>query len=270
MPDERELWFRLGSQIVGNPEDDDLRYDFASELERGEPEGSPNRARAEFIRIQLTLSTLDPGHAEYMRLATRAYDLELRYREEEQWVPGLFRDLPSPKAEFHRGFVELITVPAGTLRQRQNDLFAAAPLEHLDISKLEGEQDLLYLLASLAENDHLRKLVSLGLDGQRLTDESISILSGAPFDRLQWLSLAHNQIGQRGVDLLVTGRLRNLRFVSLRDNLYDPTTELFYDQGIVIERRENRRYADLTEIPWLTKTVRGGRYVQPDRFAVNS
>jgi uncharacterized protein (TIGR02996 family) len=166
MTDARELWAAVGSDIIANPGDDDLRYAFASELERNEPdEESPNRARAEFIRIQLTLSGLSPDHAEYMRLATSAYALELRYRK--QWIQGWFSEFP--KVEFHRGFVELIAVPARILRDFQDQLFADAPIEHLDIVDLEGIRDLASLLYLLADHGHLEKLVSLGLDGQRLT-----------------------------------------------------------------------------------------------------
>ncbi|EJO88064.1 hypothetical protein MCOL_V214079 [Mycobacterium colombiense CECT 3035] len=203
-----------------------------------------------------------------MRLATRAYALELRYGD--QWIPGLFRDLPLGEIEFHRGFVELLAVPAGTLREYQDRLFADAPIEHIDIVDLEGSQDLKSLLDSLAEYGHLQKLVSLGLDGQGLDDESVGILNGARFERLRWLSLEDNNIDVEGVLMLLNGRLRNLQFVNLEGNPFDPTTELFYDQGIVIERRENERFADIADIPWLTKTVRGGQYVQPDRFAVSS
>lgn len=274
MSDWQRVWDTRGSGIIAHPEDDDLRYAFATALEEGESGESPNRARAEFIRIQLKLSSLSPSHAEYTRLATRAYALELRYRR--QWIPGLFIEFP--EVEFHRGFAELVAVHADILLNRQNQLFAEAPLQHVDILDLDGtqnnniRQDLKSLLDSLAENGHLQKLVSLGLDGQRLTDESVTILANARFERLRWLSLAYNQIDRRGIDILVRGRFRNLRFLNLQGNLFDPTTELFYDQGIVIERRESQFFSDIdaAEIPWLTKTVRGGQYVQPDRFAVNS
>lgn len=268
MADQREVWFNtgLGTAIIADPGNDDLRYAFANAIEQDESQESPNRARAEFIRVQLKLSELSPSHAEYMRLATRAYALELRHRE--QWIQGLLREFR--KVEFHRGFVELAAVPARILRDNFAPLFEESPLQHLDIVELQDAQELRPLLGDLAESGYLQKLVSLGLDGQRLTNDSLRILSDAPFERLRWLSLAYNQINEGAADILLRGSFRNLRFVNLQGNPFDPSAQLFYDQGIVIEQREDERYARLTEIPWLTKTVRGGQYVQPDRFAVNS
>jgi hypothetical protein len=50
--------------------------------------------------------------------------------------------------------------------------------------------------------------------------------------------------------------------VNLHDNPYDLTTYLAYDQGVVIERREDPRISKLEGIPWLRRTVRGGQYIQ--------
>lgn len=278
MPDERErdLWSIFGSAIIADPENDDLRYEFASELEQGELEYSFNSTRAEFIRIQLTLSKLTPSNAEYMRLATRAYALEMRYKD--RWIPESFDNFPLLKMEFNRGFVALVAVPAWGLMEYRRLLFENAPVEHVDIVELNGDQQLQNLIGNLGQSGYLNRLVSLGLDGQLLTDRSLGILNNAPFERLQWLSLAHNQITEAGFQILLSGRLRNLRFVNLQDNPFDPSTELFHDQGIVIERRESREWREsrlfnrvnVAQVPWLAKAVRGDGYVLPDRFAVNS
>jgi hypothetical protein len=267
MADEGKLWSTLGTEIVASPGNEELRYQFASDLERDEPEVSPNRARAEFIRVQLKLSRLSANHPEYMRLATRAHRLELQYRGE--WIPSGFRQVDVREVEFHRGFVELIRLPASVLREYQNGLFREAPIQHLDVVELQSPDQLRPLLDSLEENGHLQKLVSLRLDGQGLDDESVETLGHAAFERLRWLSLAHNQIGPKGVSLLARERFRNLRFLDLHDNPFDPTPQLVYDQGVVIERRADPRVVEFGAVPWLRKTIRGGQYVAPDRFSLS-
>jgi uncharacterized protein (TIGR02996 family) len=268
MANARDLWRELGDEIIADPGNDDLRYDFASALDDQIEPDRTNSERAEFIRIQLALSSVSPDHADYMRLATRAYALELRYGE--QWLSETFDNFRPQRSEFHRGFVEFVEMPAWALIEYQGQQFRDAPIQHVDIVGIGDTGQLRQLLNDLAQGGHLQKLVSLGLDGQRLNDESITILSEAPFVRLRWLSLAHNRIGRNGFQTLVSGSLRNLRFVNLDDNPFDPTTKLIYDQGVVIERLEGPPIRRANEIPWLTKTVRGGHYVQPDRFAVSS
>ena len=265
MAEERELWSSRRKEIVANPSNDELRYAFAGDLERGEAEDSPNRARAQFIRLQLKLNQLRASHPEYMRLATRAYAFELRYRP--RWIPPLFREFRLRRVEFHRGFVELIKIAVAPLLEYQNHLFEEAPIQHLDVVELESPDRLKMLLDSLEKNGHLEKLVSLGLDGQGLSDESIEVLENAAFKRLRWLSLAHNKIGEKGFSLLVEGKFRGLRFVDLHGNPFDPTPELVYDQGVVIQKRINPRVGDLKEISWLNKTIRGGQYIPPGRFS---
>jgi hypothetical protein len=264
MADERELWSRRGKEIVRDPDNDEFRYSFASELEDGEAEDSPSRARAQFVRVQLKLNQLRPSHPEYMRLATSAYALEVRYRL--GWIPPFFQKLDGLRVEFHRGFVELVQIAASSLREHQNRLFEEAPIQHLDIVKLESADRLQRLLESLDKAGQLEKLVSLGLDGQNLSDESIEVLQNTPFKRLQWLSLAHNKIGQKGFAMLVEGKFRRLKFVDLHDNPFDPTPKLVYDQGVVIEKVTGPHTRDHEDIPWLKKTIRGCQYIPPGRF----
>lgn len=268
MANAGDLWRELGDEIIADPGNDDLRYDFASALDDQVESDWTNSERAEFIRIQLALSTLNPDDADYIRLATRAYALELRHRE--QWLSETFDNFRPQRSEFHRGFVDFVEMPAWAISEYQGQQFREAPIQHVDIVGISDTGQLRQLLNDLAQQGHLQKLISLGLDGQRLNDVSITVLSRAPFVRLRWLSLAHNRIGFDGFQTLLSGSLRNLRFVNLDDNPFDPTTELIYDQGVVIERLEGPSVGRANEIPWLTKTVHGGHYVQPDRFAVSS
>ena len=268
MADARDLWREFGRAIIANPADDDLRYDFASTLENQAEPGLTGRERAEFMRIQLALRTVSPDHPDFMRLAARAYALELRY--EKLWIAETFESFRPRRAEFQRGFVEFVEMPAWAVGEYQGEQFREAPLQHVDIVELRSADQLRQLLDDLAHGGHLQRLVSLGLDGQRLDDESMLVLSDAKFVRLRWLSLAHNRIGPVGFQTLVNSGLRTLRFVNLDGNPFNPTTQLIYDQGVVIERLEGPLVSPVNDIPWLTKTVRGGHYVPPDRFAVSS
>jgi hypothetical protein len=122
------------------------------------------------------------------------------------WIPAWMKELRVREVEFHRGFVGLVKVTARLLIEARslNRLFTEAPIQHLDVVRLKSADQLKTLLESLGKNGHLEKLVSLRLDGQDLRDESVKLLENAPLQRLRWLSLAHNRIGENDLNALVS------------------------------------------------------------------
>jgi uncharacterized protein (TIGR02996 family) len=265
MPTEPELWRRLGEKIVSSPDDDDPRYQFARFLEpdeRNEEIDPQARARARFIRMQLRLASMDADHPEWFRMATQA--AQLAHHFERFWVPEAYQRLSRPR--FHRGFVELITISATDLAENARWLFVEAPIRHLDIVDVPSPGYVEKLFDRLfSKTDSIRQVVSLSLDGQGLADDEVRVLARLPWERLRWLSLANNQIGEDGVIALVE-ELRTLQYVDLHGNPFDPTDELTFDQDVVVRQQGTSFGEQHSEIAWLRSQVVSGQVVYPNRL----
>lgn len=266
MPDEFDLWREMGGEILESPDSDSPRLRFAAALENMKDTSDEARIRARFIRVQLRLASLETDHPEWMRLATEALSLILDY--EKRWTPALYQKELIRRPEFHRGFVEYITVAAAELLEMRRVIFSDAPIRHLDIVELPDGNFLRRLFDELKEIPYFRNLVSLSLDGQNITNDDVEFLADLPLTSLRWLSLAHNEIADRGVLTLVE-KLAHLRFVDLRDNPVDPIEELVFDQGVVTERHLTHWGQDLPHVPWLRRQVISGQLIYPSRFEVN-
>ena len=267
MASESELWAALGPRIINAPDDDNVRLRFAEALESSEgTERELNLIRARFIRVQLKLHTIQPDHSEWFRLSTEALSLELNH--EREWTPAWFRDVGIREAQFHRGFVECITVSAPTLLQHQQSIFANAPIRHLDIVELpKGKlQDMLDNLAP--SKNSLGRLISLRLDGQEIDDNDIEILIRAPWTKLRWMSLANNEITKSGAQTLTDDHLTELQFLDLHGNPFDPTAELNFDQGVVIEKRQQFWKEKLPSLLRFQPEVISGQVIYPNRFQI--
>jgi hypothetical protein len=264
MPSEYELWRRMGEEIRESPDDDRLRRLFAGLLESGDDANEGTRNRARFIRIQLRLASMDADHPEWLRLAAQALQLFLRY--ERAWVPEVYQKFSRP--QFHRGFLELITIPARELAENSSLILSEAPIRHLDIVDMPGDgyvQDLFDGLFS--KLPAMRRLLSLRLDGQGINDADVARLTKLPWKNLGWLSLANNEIHEEGVAMLAD-RLRTLRYVDLHGNPFDPIDELTFDQDVVVNRRRTPFGEEHAEIPWLRRGVVSGQVVYPSRFEI--
>jgi hypothetical protein len=264
MPGEYELWRRMGEEILQSPDDDRLRRLFAGLLESGDDADEETRNRARIIRIQLRLASMDADHPEWLRLAAQALHLFLRYQR--AWVPEVYQRFGRP--QFHRGFLELITIPAKELAESSSWIFSEAPIRHLDIIDMPGKgyvQDLFNRVFSKAPA--MSRLLSLRLDGQGITDADIAFLTTLPWKNLGWLSLANNEIQEAGVAALAN-RLKALRFVDLHGNPFDPIDELTFDQDVVVNRQRTPFGEEHPEVPWLQRELVSGQVVYPNRFEV--
>ena len=266
MPDQFDLWREMGAEILESPDSDSPRLRFAAALENMRDTSGEGRTRARFIRVQLRLASLETDHPEWMRLATEALSLILDY--EKRWTPDLYQQERISRPEFHRGFVEYITVAAAELLEMRRAIFSEAPIRHLDIVEVPNGDFLRRLFDELKKIHYFRNLVSLRLDGQNITDEDVEFLADLPLTRLRWLSLAHNEIGDVGVLTLVK-QLPHLRFVDLHDNPVDPVEELVFDQGVVTQKRPTQWVQDLPDVPWLRRQVISGQLIYPSRFEQN-
>jgi uncharacterized protein (TIGR02996 family) len=129
----------LTAAVVSTPDDDLPRLVFADWCdENGEPE------RAEFIRLQCALARPDGLTADRL--------IELRIREKvmlsahgERWLEPLRRKgepLFSQKShgQFHRGFVEVVWMPAAEFTKTADRLFRRCPVRELRVTQTTVEE----------------------------------------------------------------------------------------------------------------------------------
>jgi uncharacterized protein (TIGR02996 family) len=258
-------WNERVREIIRQPDDDELRLRFAGDWER---QGF-DRERALLVRLQIKLGTMPGGvdHPEWFRLSSDAHDL-IRNKCQE-WVPEWYGEHGIQNPEFHRGFIDFVTVDARTLRTEslRRKLLDSAPIRHLNIVDLAGDDELGMILDSLARDGEAWRILSLNLDGQNLTDRGVLMLPNSSLSNIKWLSLAYNHVGRAGVEALAEasyGRLKMLGYVNLQGNPFDPVEEIYEDQGIVVARRTPVPPKPSTK--WLERRVAFGRVIESNRF----
>ncbi|HST83774.1 MAG TPA: TIGR02996 domain-containing protein, partial [Kineosporiaceae bacterium] len=203
--DERELY----AAVLADPNDDDRRRALAAWYrERGDP-------RAEFIRIQLANAATEAVGVFDGRLIMR--ERELLVAHGTAWRARLTNLVT--ECIFHRGLIGEVTLPADRFLEVAPALFAAAPIQHLNLTAPTTQ------LTRLLSAPYLDRLVSLGLDGWGLDDDDARALADAAGLRhLSWLGLGRNGIGQAGVDALAASPwLADLDVLDLSLNPCDPT-----------------------------------------------
>jgi hypothetical protein len=264
MATESQAWERMGKDILSDPNNDSLRIRFAALLEEDESKKSHGHARARFIHLQLALARISPSDSQWMRLILEAESLLLDHNR--VWMPLWYGGVDVRNAEFHRGFVEAITIAAMSLMNQREEIFTQSPVRHLDIVDL-GDPEILEALLVLLEGDgYLDRMVSLRLDGQNIRDEHVKYLDRESLAGLRWLSLANNNIGHDGALILTKGYLSQLEFVDLHGNSFDPVERLTFDQGIVVDRSKAHVPETFPKVSWLERRVFSGLLFQPSRF----
>jgi uncharacterized protein (TIGR02996 family) len=237
--------------VLARPDDDAPRLIFADWLE--EHGGPPERARAEFIRVQCRLA--DPAlKGDERRRVEAAQDL-LAHEHGAGWDRALF-DLVEVR-KYHRGFVGEVWLKEEAFLAGADRLFRLAPVQHLHLggwhipdprsrnlgvpalaacphlARLRG-LDLSYSQLSsngvqaLLVSEHLTGLTALNLACNAIGDAGARALAGSPLlARLTTLDLSSNAIGAAGVRLLAAAlgrlaasddglRLRTLRLAGNR------------------------------------------------------
>ena len=129
-------------------------------------------------------------------------------------------------------FVAKITVPAYYLIEMARDLFAVAPIQHLDIVGIKNKKDLYRVVDTLTRVGAIARVRSLGLDSQRI--ESAETLNIDAWSGLHWLSLRYNRLGVNSVNRLLDSAPESLRSIDHYGNAGDPSQRVVFDQGIVI------------------------------------
>src|SRR5207248_3201188 len=171
--------------VLQKPDDDAPRLDYATWCDA--QAGAAFKARGEFIRAQVELAKFarESPSARHRDLKDRAEKMEQSHRV--AWAGALAGVVEN--YSFDRGFIELVALPAPTFLEIQAQLFAAAPIRHLNLTNVAAVLERLLALPALAQ------IRSLDLDGSGLTDEHVAKLAKSPaVSSLCWLSLAHNRL----------------------------------------------------------------------------
>src|SRR5437867_694439 len=101
-----QQWTQRRREVASDPDNDELRLKYAADWET---QGLDPR-RSWLIRVQVRLAQLPEGmdHPEWSRLSLEAHRLLIESAEE--WTPSWFDEAGVSDPEFHRGFLESVTV----------------------------------------------------------------------------------------------------------------------------------------------------------------
>jgi uncharacterized protein (TIGR02996 family) len=213
------------SDIVEHPEDDTPRLVYADWLE-----DHGDSARAEFIRGQIQLLSLDRDDPQLPVLAKRTQELEKQHGR--RWRRGLPRwakpaydfevgDLVGrpeylPDSQFHRGFLAVVSCDLDSFSWVEDGekLFAAAPVEALVANDPTENLD------ELADTPLLARLRGLSLSEAELGNEGARCLAGSEhLGGLRVLDLSLNDIRPAGIRALARNEgLAGLTFLNLWGN----------------------------------------------------
>lgn len=197
--------------ILARPDDDAPRLIFADWLE--EQGDTASVARAEFIRVQCALAGGDLPEQRRSELNQRQHAIFEQYRHEwEHPIRRLVRAY-----QYHRGFIDEVTVWADSFLKHVDRLFRRAPIQHLTLCSRGSEPPVggpLYM-AELADSEHLCRLRSLRLRRTGLESRHLrALLVSEHLTSLTELDLALNRIGDSGIRALakspLLGRLERL------------------------------------------------------------
>jgi len=206
--------------ILAHPDDDVPRLIFADWLE--EQGDAASAARAEFIRIQCRLATVHlwPSPPWQEDLERRQQQLLEEYGDE--WVRPIRRLILA--WEFHRGFIDEVTLFTGMFLAHDTRLFRSAPIQRLHLRYNGGINRLPFSVPALADSEHLRCLNSLTLDNHHLETRDVrALVVSEQLPRLTSLSLAHNRIGDGGIRTLAASPLLSrLTHLNLCHNDFGP------------------------------------------------
>lgn len=204
MSDEHELY----AAILAEPNDPAPRRALAAYYDgKRDPHG-------ELIRVQLELADKRARGERDRKLLAR--EDELLKAHGRAWAAPLADLIAGYK--FHRGLIGEVTLPLDRFLDVAPTLFAAAPIQHVNLTQPRTR------LAELLRSPHLARLSSLALASLGLDDGDARTIARADALRtLHYLSLAHNKIGEAGVEALAASPfLARLDVLDLTNNPCDP------------------------------------------------
>jgi len=230
------------------PELDEPRLAYAAWC--AEQSDEATKARAEFIRAQIEINHTDTeilNQGGAAGLQARVNRLWETYGA--VWAEPL---LPLVRSySFQRGFIGLIGLSARSFLENYAAIFAAAPVQHVDLSGVRDVGEDLFTSAGLA------RIRSLSMESCGLYDFHMRLLADSPrVGLLRWLSLANNHLEMGGAEAIAASpHLKMLRFAEFRGNPVDPCEQLGWDAGVVVSAwlppEGEQLEARFGYLPWL-------------------
>jgi uncharacterized protein (TIGR02996 family) len=205
----------LHAAVLGNPDADAPRLAYADAVAK------TDFARAELIRMQLEIVSMRRSGANPAVLDSRVRTLLEKHKD--AWAKDV-ASIPGVRwVGFERGFPEHVHMSARDFLDHGAELFALAPIRHLDL--LEPK----LVAAELFQSPLLARIHTLRMWRAELGDGEMSTLGASPcLANLRWLDLSGNRIGQVGLEALAAStQLPALQVLVFGDNLVpDPTPQI--------------------------------------------
>jgi uncharacterized protein (TIGR02996 family) len=190
--------------IIEEPAADDVRLIYADWLQdHGDP------VRAEFIRLQVRLATLDEDDPDRPDLERSEAVLLAAHRRRWWSEMAGVGNLDELHHEFRRGFPDTYWLPCERFLAVAGQLSTVTPLARLELSQVTGH------LAALADCPALATVRRLAISGNWVRVAELGLLLGSPYlGRVEDLQLGCSDPGDELADLVArwpgAGSLREL------------------------------------------------------------
>jgi uncharacterized protein (TIGR02996 family) len=186
--------------ILADPDDDSPRLVYADWLdERGNPRG-------EFIRVQCELARLPKYDTKRAPIETREQELLNQHGAEwAQPVASIAREY-----QFHRGFIDTVSIGGRKLLTHGTKLFQASPLQHVKVFRLGSGGS----AADLADFEFLTRIRGLTLQGNIAATDLRKLVTAPGLKKLQALALEF-YVSDDALDVLLSGSLPRLEALDL-------------------------------------------------------
>jgi uncharacterized protein (TIGR02996 family) len=191
--------------VLDQPEEDAPRLIYADWLT--DQLAADKAARGDFIRLQCQRAALPPDDPDGPEM--QALERQLLAEHQLAWLGELGEEIE--RCEFHRGFVEGVTMTASAFLARIEEVYALGPIRRLHLREAAS------LLGLLGSCERLATLTHLSLRENGYIGPSLPPLVASPhLNKLTVLDLSRNPLGRVGVEALVSAaRLPALQELNL-------------------------------------------------------
>ncbi len=230
---------QLYQAILENPEDTSRRLIYADWLDENGNE--PDRAQAEYIRIEIELEEISVSDSRRESLLERRWELKTEY--EETWFGELFEI--AEEVDYERGVPNSLTLSVRDFVENAERIFQLAPIrdgwfleveanaealarcpffsrfETLGFSHFgEAEQLSSSVMKVLTSSPHFPKLKELWLGGCNIESEGlVAVLAVENLASLEELDVGECEIDDAGCEAFVrASHIRSLKQLDLKRN----------------------------------------------------
>ena len=206
--------------ILDTPDADSPRLAYAVACE-----ANGDSERGQFIRLQLEAAfRARAGRDDWWEPASQARDL--REATSHEWAGPIHTRVA--RYDFYRGFVEMIQLDAKDFLSQADELYQLAPIRRLSLQGVAPVADELF------KSPYLSRIVSLSLSHQKLGDRGVELLAASPYlGKLVSLDLAGNDIMIAGIEAMATSsKLPSLKKVELIGNPAASVSEIVAVDGM--------------------------------------